>query len=439
MGGLAFGSDEVENDSGIDQIDTTMQLVSDYNDDYKSSEIEPLHRVEEVTLSAVGDIMVHNTQLYRAFDFGSRTFDFSDMLRYMEPYLKAGDLTVGNLETTLHGPERHAHTIVERDFYGYSGFPYFNTPDEVLTPIANSGIDLLATANNHCLDTGYDGMLRTIRTLDEAGIRHTGTFSSIAERKPYESMEAGGISFAVINYTYGTNGLSLDDAKMELVNTLEVYQTEKVERLYNDIDAASASGADYVVCMMHYGNEYWSLEDERFQKPLTIELIKRGVDIVLGGHPHVLQPVDLVTEVDGTVFDEPKIVIYSLGNFISSQRRTEENDSDTDIGVMFNIYFETIDGGNPRIKGIGFLPTYTIWQRDNITPLPVTDDDSLLVESGVSFDELWFSHWDISRLDHARKHTVPHLMQYLDGKGIVGEVYNDRGFYRYDLIREGNG
>jgi poly-gamma-glutamate synthesis protein (capsule biosynthesis protein) len=394
------------------------------------------HEIKETSLAIVGDIMFHNTQLYRAYNSETKTYRFNTIFKYMEPYLRRNDLTFGNLETVLFGPYEDEFTKSNQNYFGYSGFPYFNTPDSVIEPFLSSGFDFLSTANNHCLDRGYDGMVRTIEKLDHAGINHTGTFSDVNNRRHYELIESNGITFAVVNYTYSTNHSVTNQETMELVNTLDSYRNDLVERLYSDVEAAEKSEADFVICMLHYGNEYWPNEDQRFQKPLTLELIKRGADIVLGGHAHVLEPIDIIYEVDEIKFEDPKVIIYSLGNFIASQRDISIHDANTDIGVMFNIYFETIDGNNPKMTGIGLLPTYTIWQSDVIATIPVTEDLSLLKDESLNMNEYNYSNWDDLRIAFAKEYTIDHLMQYILPKNIVGESYNDQGIIRYDIIRD---
>ena len=411
----------------------TMKTVKSLEGPKKSKPIMN-HMIHESSVAVVGDMMFHNTQLFRAYNYETKSFDFSGIFKYMEPYLKANDLTFGNLETTLHGPYGSETSASDNNFYGYSGYPEFNTPDAVLEPILSAGFDFLSTANNHSLDKRYNGMIRTIEQLDIAGIKHTGTFLSINERKPFELVETNGITFAVVNYTYATNGIYLSEENMKLINTLDLYQEENIENLYRDIEAAKMSEADFVICMMHYGNEYWKVEDNRYQKPLTLEVIKRGADIVFGGHPHTLEPIDIIYQVDDLVFDQPKVIIYSLGNFIASQRNISNYNAPTDLGVMFNVYFETIDQRNPKITGIGFLPTYTIWQSDVIATMPVTEDLSLLSDNNLDINDYTYSSWDKSRIEEAEKYVVDHLMQYVYSKEIVGEVYNDKGIYRFDIL-----
>jgi len=378
------------------------------------------NRINTVSIGAVGDLMFHNTQISRAYDAKTGQYDFLDSFTHIKPYLHEVDYVFGNFETTLPGSE-------------YSGYPLFRTPDTVLDAITDAGIDFLATANNHSLDSGEYGMQRTIEQLNMRQIPFTGTFSSWEEREPYKIVEVEEISFAVVNYTYATNGLTIA-GKMDQINTLDYYNKDKLAELYLDVAAAEASGCDYVIVMMHFGYEYVSLESERIQRDIVKELIANGADIIFGGHPHVLQPVELFYEVDGTIFEEPKVVIYSLGNFIASQRNVEKLGGNTDLGVIFNIYFKTYDCQRPKMTGIGFLPTYTLWQTDTITTIPITTDLSLLDQYNLDIDTYRYTPWDDNRIAFGKKYTVAHLMRYIDSEiDTQDKIYMDKGFYRYDF------
>ena len=378
---------------------------------FKNSETE---RVRKVRLAIVGDLMFHNTQLTRAYQEESKTFDFHGLFDLVAPYLQEADLCIGNLETTLYGPYGEANQLSDNNIYGYSGYPRFNTPDSILTGMKEAGFDFLLTANNHSLDRGYDGMIRTIEKLQANEFLHTGTFLSKEERKAYEIVEVNGIRFAVVNYTYATNGLSLSKEQMELINTLDLYQSKQLEQLYQDLAKAQESDAHYVIAALHFGNEYQSLPSETYQKKIAYEAIRKGADFILGSHPHVLQPIELVEELDGIVFEEPKFIIYSLGNFIASQRNVEKIGGNTDVGVILGLDFRQIDRKEPEFIGFSMVPTYTLWQSDRIMTIPVIP--SIDVASGQTYPYLQdfsLSAWDKQRLDFASNYVVAHLTSFL--------------------------
>ena len=246
-------------------------------------------------------------------------------------YLQA-DILVGNLKPTLSGPE-----------LGYSGYPRFNSPDNLAQTLAHLDFDLLFTANNHCLDKGEYGLRRTIEILDKNNILHTGTFLSEEEAQKPCIITAKGISFGFLNYTYGTNGLKVPEGKEYLVNYINV------EKMIRDIEHLETL-VDMVVVGLHFGNEYWQNPSEE-QRYLAQKAAEAGADIILGSHPHVLQPYEFIETGDNRCF-----VVYSLGNFVSGQKQRY-----TDSGAILEIIIEkNFFDKDPRIVQIEYTP---VWVR----------------------------------------------------------------------------
>ncbi len=267
-------------------------------------EVEPSGFV----LAAVGDIMIHSPQIAGAYLESEDRYDFQENFSYITSYLKKADFVVGNLETTLAGKE----------YGGYSGYPLFNSPPELAGVLKKSGFDLLITANNHSLDRGTAGIINTIHNLEEAGLNFVGTARSLEERKGGYFLTRNGIKIAFFAYTYGTNGLPIppgQDYAVSLMN--EQCMREDIFR------ARNADGADIVVFYMHWGNEYQQIPSDQ-QRELARKLIDLGVNVIIGSHPHVVQPAEIIETEKGA-----GLVFYSLGNFISNQR-----DHYCDTGVI---------------------------------------------------------------------------------------------------------
>ena len=252
------------------------------------------------TLAVCGDVMSHMPVTNDAWDAERGVYDYTPIMAEAEPYVSAADYAVANLETTLAGGP------------GYSGY------------LKSLGCDLLLTANNHCMDTGFQGLSRTLDVLDEAGLAHVGTSRTLEEAQSDITVaDVGGISVAFLGYTYGTNGIPLSgDAPfcVNLFNTdyMTSLSTPDTDRLLRDMAAARALETDLIAVMIHWGVEY-RVEQNEYQERLADLLIENGADLVLGGHPHVLQPMEqrTVTGADGR--GHTGFVCYSLGNFISSQ------------------------------------------------------------------------------------------------------------------------
>ena len=261
--------------------------------------------VSEISISVVGDIMCHSSQ-YLAAQVSKDSFDFSESFREIKPIIKNSDFTIGNLETVFAGSEKT-----------YSGYPRFNSPDAYLLAVKEAGFNYLSTANNHSLDRGEQGLLRTIEQLKKLNINYSGTFSSPQDADSIRVFNVKGIKIAILPYTYGTNENPIPKGKPYLISLID---TLKINR---EIGKARACGADIVVVHYHYGEEY-TLFPNTSEKRLVKAAISYGADLIIGGHPHVLQPVDYFTPVNKSM--DKGFVAYSMGNFISGQTKTNTDD-----------------------------------------------------------------------------------------------------------------
>ena len=262
---------------------------------------------KKISLVAIGDIMCHNSQFKDAYKEG--TYDFSYVFTDIKTYIEYADIAIGNLETTFAGSKK-----------GYSGYPQFNTPETLAYNLKDIGIDVLTTTNNHCLDSGYNGIESTIDFLDQAEIAHTGTFKSPEDQNTILFKEVNGIKIAFLAYTYGTNGIPIPKGKEYCVNLINK------EFILSQLDLAKKGNPDIICISMHWGVEYQRHPNDE-QLDLTDFLFNNGVDIILGSHPHVLQPFEKreITLEDGTKKDG--FVIYSLGNFMAAQNKENTRNS----------------------------------------------------------------------------------------------------------------
>ncbi|MBQ9298132.1 MAG: CapA family protein [Clostridia bacterium] len=288
-----------------------------------------------ISISVVGDIMCHDTQYLDAFNKSTGEYDFTHTFTNVADYLKNSDLTIGNLETTFAGADRK-----------YSGYPTFNTPDSLATTLANLGFDVLSTSNNHCLDKGYSGLTRTLEVLDENNIAHMGTYSSQEARDTILVKDINGIKFAFLAYTYGTNGIPIPNGKEYSVNLIDK------DLIKNDLEKAKELGVDIIAVNMHWGNEY-RLKPTAEQEDLANFLFENGVDLILGSHAHVLEPMETrsTTLENGTKRD--KFLIYSLGNFVSAQ-----NKQYTDHAIILNLKLTKHGNSDITIDTVDYIPTY---------------------------------------------------------------------------------
>ena len=289
-----------------------------------------------IKMAVIGDIMCHNTQYKDAYNPQTDIYDFSYVFSDIKHYINNADIAIGNLETTFAGKKR-----------GYSNYPTFNTPEQLANNLKDMGIDVVSTANNHCMDKGFSGIVSTLKFLDEAGISHTGTNSTAEEQNNILVKNTNGVKIAFLSFTYGTNGINIPTDKDFAVNLIDENLITK------QINLAKEQKPDLICVSMHWGIEYQKVQNAE-QKRLADFLFKNGVDIILGSHPHVLQPMEKkkITLEDGTTKDG--FVIYSLGNFMSGQ--TKENTRDS---VILNIdIIKNGETGKTTIKKVEYIPIY---------------------------------------------------------------------------------
>ena len=302
--------------------------------------------VRTIRITAVGDMMCHSPQ-FKLAKVGADTFDFRPYFEEVGDVLASADFCIGNLETTFAGKDRK-----------YQGYPNFNTPDDYLDAIIETGFDFLVTSNNHSLDHGEDAVYRTIEVLDANEMPHTGTFSSQEDRDSIRVVSIHGITMAILNYTYGMNGYECPEGKDWLVN--EIDSTLIIE----DIAAAKALEPDLVCVFLHFGAEYIH-EPNIYQREYGELAMAHGADIVLGAHPHVVQPVDFFKTNGGTL--DSGFVAWSMGNFVSNQSKP-----DTDAGVIINVEI-TKDYGKDTIyiSDASYVPTWVYRGKQEAKPIHV--------------------------------------------------------------------
>ncbi len=313
--------------------------------------------VSTATVVNTGDILVHSPVLAGA-KVGD-TYDFSDFFKEAKSYFTATDLAVANLEVTLGGTESGS----------YLGYPTFNCPDTLLDTVEDSGIDLLLTANNHCYDTGVYGLKRTVQQIKlRKALDFLGTKE--AETDPtYIIKDVGGIKIGMTCFTYenkstaagrkSINGNLISAEANPLINS---FSYENIEEFYQTaqtvIDNMKKDKADATVFYIHWGEEY-QLKENTWQDTIAQKLCNMGIDVIVGGHPHVVQPIDLLTSEDST---HQTVCLYSMGNSISNQRQEimhpECTTGHTEDGVLFYYTFQKYSDGKVVLSGVDLIPTW---------------------------------------------------------------------------------
>ena len=340
----------------------------------------PLQVVSTARISVTGDLLPH----MKVFNKGSavyldkQDYNFDPVFQFLTGYSDQADYAVANLETTLRGPD-----------HPYSGNPKFNTPDQIVDAAKKVGFDMLLTANNHCNDTGLDGVLRTVQVIRDKGLTALGSNLNEEEKK-YQIVDLNGIRVGMLCYTYEDsqnpnvvtfNYNELPRKASNLVCSFPLFEKAKSrEPFYNEVSTLIAEmkdqGADAIVMYLHWGQEY-HLEANADQKNMAQTLCDMGVDVIVGGHPHVIEPLELLT----SSLDEnhKTVCIYSLGNAFSNQRKeemTSQKSGHTEDGMLFNFTFQKYSDDSVRLSDVEIIPTWVnMHQNDqdkreyNILPL----------------------------------------------------------------------
>lgn len=317
----------------------------------------------ELTLIFAGDIMQHMPQVDAAWEGESGVYCYDTCFSFIKPWLSGADLAIANLETTLAGKP-------------YSGYPAFSSPDELVNGLMNAGIDIVGTANNHCCDRGRTGIERTVLMLDSLGLAHMGTYKNKESYRKTTPLivTKNGFRLAFLNYTYGTNGIPVPDNNV-------VSLIEK-ERMQDDLIAARDSAVDKTIVFIHWGTEY-EREPNAFQKDIAQFLASHGADIIIGSHPHVLQPMEW-HKADSLTKEH--LVVWSLGNYVSNQRKRY-----TDGGTMFSLTLQKGPDGT-TIKNAGYSLTWVYnplvdgLRRYYILPAARFENDSALLDAQSRID-----------------------------------------------------
>lgn len=317
---------------------------------------------DTLTLTFVGDIMGHDSQIAASIDQKTGKYDYNGVFEKVAPIFKSSDFTIANLEVTLAGPP-------------FKGYPQFSSPDELAVACKENGIDVLVTANNHSCDRRKSGIIRTIDVLDSLEILHTGTFRDEIEKdeKNLLILNKNNIKIGLLNYTYGTNGIPVPAPT--IVNKIDWTQMGK------DIEASKSQELDKLILFIHWGKEYESHPTNDQQK-LADYLFKKGADIIIGSHPHVIQRMEYHSKTEDT---NERFIAYSLGNFVSNQRKRKR-----DGGVLAGITLVKDEQGT-RIDSRGY---HLIW----VNKPRVAGKSKFQVVAGMDYEKTQFDSMDSTSL-----------------------------------------
>lgn len=329
--------------------------------------------VYEASILAAGDVMIHSPQMQAQYDYSTGTYNFDNNFKYVKKYIENADYSLANLETTLAGNE----------VYQYSSYPTFNSPDELADGLKNAGFDLLSTINNHSFDKSDLGVNRTLSTLKEKGFDTVGTRENPSDNE-YLIKDINNIKVGITSYSYGDikngnkylNGIKISE---ECRDKMNVFDSSDVNKAFETISSTTdkMKDSDMQVVILHWGIEY-SRNETDFQKQLAQKLCDDGIDIIIGSHPHVVEPVETITSTDGK---NKTLVIYSLGNYLSNQRR-ETVGAYSEDGLMVNIDISKKNSEKEaKVDKVTCIPTwvnkYNNGYKNVYEIIPIEDESDL--------------------------------------------------------------
>ncbi len=342
-------SSDVGNDSGNDTSSDTTDTIVDVPDPVTYS---------EATIVSAGDLLYHMAQVNYAEAVGNGGYDFSNSYKYIKEIISSADYAVANFETTLAGED-----------YGYSGYPSFNTPDSALTALSDAGFDMMLFANNHCYDKNLSGLLRTQQTFLDYGFDYIGAKQN-PDDDAYKIVEINGIKVGMFNYADDLSGgitetryINGKTIKNDDLSYMNLYNLSLLDEFYAEVESVMSemedAGVDIIVAYIHWGYEY-NITHNKYQEKVAQELTNLGVDIIIGGHPHVIQDVELLTSEDDP--NHEALCFYSLGNLVSNQNRRSmgntQNSTYTEGGLIVELTVRKYSTGEVIISEVTEIPTF---------------------------------------------------------------------------------
>lgn len=316
----------------------------------EASIFTPTEETYDASILAVGDIMVYNNQLTAQYDVSKADYSFDNNFKYVKDYIEKADYSMANLETTLTGNK----------VYKYSSYPKFNSPDKLADGLKYAGFDLLSTANNHAYDKGDLSIKNTLATLKEKNLDVVGTRENSTDDE-FIVKNINNISVGITTYSYGkitTSNKYINDKKIsdKYKDNVNIFDSSDVNEAFKTINLTleKMKDTDLQIVYLHWGDKYSKSEND-FQSELAQKLCDAGVDVILGSHPHVIQPVKNIKSTDGK---NETIIAYSLGNFLSDQTRDKFNQY-TEDGLMISIDIsKKVSDKEAKVTKVTCVPTW---------------------------------------------------------------------------------
>ena len=386
----------------------------------------PTAPVSTATILSTGDLLMHK----KVINSGKQedgSYDFESIFRYIAPYTGKADYAVANLETTLCGTDKG---------FAYSGNPKFNCPDALVDSARDAGFDMLLTANNHSMDTTIVGYKRTLEVVREKGLATLGTYLTADEQK-WTMLDINGIKIGVMCFCYSDgfapNGNPvLNYNEVPEPGLLSYFTYDKLPEFYAQVqtylDEMKAAGVEATLVYMHWGEEY-KLSANKDQQAMAQKLCDMGIDAIVGSHPHVLEPVDLLQST--TDPGHATVVLYSLGNAVSNQRKEEMTTlttGETEDGALFSVTFAKYPDGTVCLDAVELIPTWVNMHANsgkteyNIIPLDVSIATQWQECFGLTDVQILNAKASLNRTNQIVSQGLEKVQSYLSGQKEAREA-----------------
>ena len=394
---------------------------------------EPEHVVSTATITSTGDVLMHLPVVSTGLQ-SDGSYNFDSIFQFVSEYVSAADYAVANLETTLCGTDNG---------YAYSGYPNFNCPDAIVDSVKDAGFDMLLTANNHSYDTSLVGYKRTINVVREAGLENLGTMLSDDEPK-YTIQEINGINIGMLCYTYA---YSVNESGCPSLNGMphiaeyglcNYFYSGNLPAFYSEVETylsqMEESGAEATIMYIHWGVEYNTFANDE-QKAIAQKLCDLGIDVIIGGHPHVIQPVELLSST--TDPDHKTVCLYSMGNAVSNQRQgliSSISTAHTEDGMLFSVTFEKYSDGTVYLQDVDLLPCW-VYKDTSFYP---GEYNILPLDQETSGE--WATKYGVTEAVVASAQKSYERTMAIVGTGLtasqeyLAQQKEDREQYYYDLV-----
>ncbi len=410
-------------------IDFSKTSVDKLVENYVNGELE-----QDITVTAVGDMLFYQWQLERSYDAETDTYDFTPSFANIKKYFAESDYLVGDLETTLAGKDQGA----DKSYNGYGADRLamkFNTPEILAQNLAQTGFDMITVANEHAFDSGTAGFQSTVSRLREAGIETAGVAMDDAPYviKNIENIKIGFIAYTnvmpeIVRTDAQGNVISdsatgdYSDPNYAMVNHLGNYDAEKIRQMCAQIEQMRGEGAEAVVVLLHFGETYGAEPSEQDQQ-LAHQLIDAGADVILGSHSHVPEPIEIVDvqKEDGSA--RRGLIVYSMGNFLTSQQYIDGTGQYRDMGMLCEIIFKKVRD-TVFVGGLNITPVYSNWAEASISTVPVIE-----AHNAPDHFEGIFDDYALGRINDAFESIFP---QVLADSGVTYKIED----YKYKISLE---